>query len=313
MTRGFITIATGKELYYQLAKNLLLSYKLFCDSPYPFAIMCDKENEYTALFDDVVLFQPGEHPYFDKFRLLKEAPYDETIFIDADCLAYADLNDLWDYFASSDDFSGCGTNYPIDSEKGLFQDGQIGEYNGRVHWKPHICGGLYFIRKGASCDALYDECQKIAQHYNDYPWPDFCAPYADEPVLCLAMAAHGIHAMEADPANYGHPWEATEMEHDIFTGKCTYATEWHPKVKQGHIVHFGTRFCSKPPYLFEVEKMNLMLKKGLRPGKSGVALDPVNTILYRWKLRYGWLCLRDFTGRAFRKLVRIITRTPPVD
>ena len=47
MTRGFITIATGKELYYQLAKNLLLSYKLFTDQPYPFAIMCDRENEFT--------------------------------------------------------------------------------------------------------------------------------------------------------------------------------------------------------------------------------------------------------------------------
>lgn len=57
MTRGFITIATGSDLYFQLAKNLLFSYKLFCDAPMPFAILCDKENEYTALFDEVILFQ----------------------------------------------------------------------------------------------------------------------------------------------------------------------------------------------------------------------------------------------------------------
>ena len=59
MTRGFITIATGKEMYFQSAKNLLLSYKLYCDDPLPFAIMCDQENEYTALFDDVVLLWYG--------------------------------------------------------------------------------------------------------------------------------------------------------------------------------------------------------------------------------------------------------------
>ena len=62
MTRGFITIATGKELYYQLAKNLLLSYKLFTDQPYPFAIMCDRENEYTKDFDDIVILEnPLKH------------------------------------------------------------------------------------------------------------------------------------------------------------------------------------------------------------------------------------------------------------
>ena len=313
MTRGFITIATGKELYYQLAKNLLLSYKLFCNSPYPFAIMCDKENEYTALFDDVVLFQPGEHPYFDKFRLLKETPYDETIFIDADCLAYADLNGFWDYFASADDFSAAGSNYAIDSERGLFQIDEIGPYQERVHWKPSIHGGLYFIRKSAVCNAIYEDCQNIAQHYGDYHWPDICAPYADEPVLCLAMAANGCHAMNADPRNYGIPWEVTTLKCDLFTGTCRYATEWHPLVDQGRMIHWSVRYTKKPLYRFEVEKMNLMLKKGLRPGKSGGSLGPVNTILYRWKLRYGWLCLRDFTGRAFRKLVRIITRTPPVD
>lgn len=313
MTRGFITIATGRDKYYEMAKNLVLSYRLFCDNPCPFAILCDRENEYTDAFDQVILFQPGPRPFFNKFELLKRSPFDETIFIDADCLAYADLNDFWDYFSSSDDFSGCGTNYPIDSEKGLFQDGKIGQYNGRVHWKPDICGGLYFIRKGPACDALYDECQNIAKHYDEYVWPDFCAPYADETVLCLAMAVHGMHAMAADPANYGHPWEADFMEHDIFTGLCRYSTEWHPMVEQGHLVHFGTRYCAKPPYLFEIEKMNLMLKKGLRPGKSGVRLNPMETFLYRWKLRYYYLELKDLSIRAVRKLWRILTRTPPTD
>lgn len=57
MTRGFITIATGKDLYYQLARNLILSYRLFCETPFPFAILCDRENECTALFDKVILFE----------------------------------------------------------------------------------------------------------------------------------------------------------------------------------------------------------------------------------------------------------------
>lgn len=306
MTRGFITIATGKDIYYQLAKNLLLSYKLFCGSPLPFAIMCDRENEYTALFDEVVIIQNPLNSFWDKFELLVRVPFDETIFIDADCLAYADLNAYWDYFANADDFTGCGTNYSIDSPKGLFQKGQVFEYNDRVHWKPDICGGLYFIRRGETCNALYQECKSISQRYDDFTWPDFCAPKADETVLCLAMAVHGLHAMDADPANYGHPWEAIEMEHDIFTGKCSYATEWHPKVEQGRLVHFGTRYCRKPPYLFEVQKMNVLLKYGIRPGIDPISLSLIDTILYKWKVRYYLMCLEDFTSRAIRKLGRIL-------
>ena len=47
MTRGFVTIATGSENYYRIARNLLRSYRLFTASPMPFALICDKENEYT--------------------------------------------------------------------------------------------------------------------------------------------------------------------------------------------------------------------------------------------------------------------------
>ena len=306
MTRGFITIATGKEMYFQFAKNLLLSYKLYCDSPLPFAIMCDRENAYTALFDDVVLFEKTEHPYFDKFELLKLAPYDETIFIDSDCLAYADLNQYWDYFADADVFTASGTNYPIDSEQGLFNQNEIGPYAGRVFWKPDIHGGLYYIRKGETCDAIYQECRYIAEHYQDFRWPDFCAPYADEPVLCLAMAVHGCRALEAYPANYGIPWETTQMKCDIFKGLCQYATQWHPLVTDGRMIHWSVRYCLKPLYRFEVEKLHLMEKYAIRPGAVSRKLSFADTLLYQYKLRYYGMLAADFCSRVSRKLCKIL-------
>lgn len=310
MTRGFITIATGKEMYYQFAKNLLESYKLYCNDPLPFAIMTDQENAYTALFDEVVLFQKTEHVYFDKFELLKRAPFDETIFIDSDCLAYADLNEFWDYFANADDFSAAGSNHAIDSELGLFQRGEIGIFEDRVNWKPDIHGGLYFIRKGAVCDAIYRDCRYIAEHHGQFKWPDFCAAYADEPVLCLAMAANGCHATEADPRNYGIPWEVTEMNCDIFTGKCTYATDWHPKVPQGRMIHWSVRYCKKPLYRFEVEKLQIMVKKGLRPGKVSSSLNLLEKVLYQWKLRYYGMLTYEFILRVIRKIGRILGLIP---
>ena len=150
MTRGFITIATGKELYYQLAQNLLKSYRLYSRNPMPFAILCDRENTYTEQFDQTVILEHPLNSFWDKFELLVKAPYDETIFIDADCLAYADLNEYWDYFAGADDFTGCGTNYPIESERGLFQAEEIGEYCGRAHWKQIFAGDCISYEEGKS-------------------------------------------------------------------------------------------------------------------------------------------------------------------
>ena len=309
MTRGFITIATGKEMYFQFAKNLLLSYKVYCDSPLPFAIMCDRENEYTALFDDVVLFEKTEHPYFDKFELLKLAPYEETIFIDSDCLAYADLNQFWDFFAEADAFSASGSNYPIDSERGLFRKDEVGPYKDRVHWKPDIHGGLYYIRKGEQCDAVYQDCRYIAEHYTDFRWPEYCAPFADEPVLCLSMAANGCRAVDAYPANYGIPWEVTEMKCDIFKGVCQYATDWHPPVKDGRMIHWSVRYCKKPLYRFEVEKLNIMVKHGIRPGMIKGKLSFTETLLYQYKLRYYGMLTAEFCCRVVRKILRTLKIT----
>ena len=86
MTKGFITIATGDERYYRMARTLLRSYRQTCAEPVRFAVIADRENEYTAEFDDVVILEKPTNSWMDKLQLLQCCPYDENIFIDADCL-----------------------------------------------------------------------------------------------------------------------------------------------------------------------------------------------------------------------------------
>ena len=80
MIRGFVTIATGAERYFDIARNLLWSYQQFASEKYPFAIICDRENEYTAEFDDVILLKEAHCNYLDKLQLYDYLPYDEIIF-----------------------------------------------------------------------------------------------------------------------------------------------------------------------------------------------------------------------------------------
>ena len=51
MKQGFVTIATGDAQYYRMARTLLRSYRQNCPQPLPFAILCDRENEFTAEFE----------------------------------------------------------------------------------------------------------------------------------------------------------------------------------------------------------------------------------------------------------------------
>lgn len=303
MTRGFVTIATGKTFYYELARNLLLSYKLHTESPCPFAILCDQENAYTALFDDVIVLPHAQRNYFDKFELLVRSPYDETIFIDADCLAYEDLNQYWDYFKDADDFSAGGFDFPADSPDGLFWVDSIGEYKDRVKWKPSVHGGLYYIRRGPVCDSIYRDIQNIMAHYGEYRWPDDCV---DEPVFGLAMAANGCHATEELPENYAIPWWTTMLKCDMFTGKCTYQTKDGFFVPKGKMVHWSTRYCRKPLYRFEAEKTLLLTEHGLRPGGALTGLSLGERILYQWKLRYYLLLAEEFLLRVWNKLLRML-------
>lgn len=95
------------------------------------------------------------------------------------------------------------------------------------------------------------------------------------------------------------------MEQDLLTGKLRYATEWHPMVEQGRLIHFSTPYCKKPIYIVEAEKLHLMLKNGFHPG-SPMKLSLKDTILYRWNVRYLWFTGKDLAIRAVRKGLRIL-------
>lgn len=169
ITRGFVTIATGDDHYYQIAVNLLNSYKTFTKSPLPFAIISDKENRYTDLFDETIIIK---HPYFsylDKIQLLGMIPYDETVFVESDCIAYADMNLYFDAFENADDFSAFGYSIPIDENQcGWFKLEETGKYLNRIKHYQLFHSGVLFLRKTETCKTMLNICNNILEHYDDY-------------------------------------------------------------------------------------------------------------------------------------------------
>ena len=299
--RGYVTIATGKTHYYRIAKNLLDSYRVNASGAYPFAIICDRENEYTAAFDKVVLMDNPSHSYMDKLRLFDCLPWDETIFIDADCLCYGDIDRWWELFAQhGSDFSVFGCAYEdLNTDKGWFLTAGMGEYRDQIHYVPSFSGGIYYLKRTELCRKVFEVAKHAASHYREYPFAIFKAP-ADEPVIALGMAVTDCRPVECrDVGLYTYK---RFMQADIDVPRAAWLRDhvWEPI----QLIHWGNFGTMKAFYLFESAKVRRKLKG--KPQK-GLAWR----VFFRYKILYYLLHVCDaitLGKRLWRRVKKQIRR-----
>ena len=261
MTRGFVTVATGKEHYYVLARNLLRSYKDNCKKPVRFAVIADEENEYTEEFDDVVILKNASRSWMDKMEILRVCPYDENIFIDADCLIYKDVNFLWEIYKRADDFSCFGKELPLDSKEGWFTREAAEKYP--IHFITHLHGIMYFVRRGNKIDEMYRLCQKIISDYYSITFRAFNNILADEPVFALAMSVMNFHPMERKPEYYCFVPFADYIRADYVNRTVKFQNLKDGKVESCCIVHWGNKNTMLAKYKSDSSKLNYYYKRNL--------------------------------------------------
>ena len=314
--KGFVTIATGKEHYYKLAANLLLSYRYFTKNPLPFAIIAEEENQYTALFDDVIINKETTRSWLDKFDLLKLCPYDETIFLDADCLAYGDLNKFWDVFDGATDFSASGLNFEAnDRENAWYNVEDLGEYGEGLTYKCRVHAALIYMKKGEKLDAVYKDCIELYHNYNKMYFHS-CAGNIDECVFSVAMPRNGMKATAGGRIDLlAYLPVMSQLYANIWEEKISCKTKWGTSTETGLLCHFATQYTYKSLYRFNVEQLNVLRR--YQGNKKKVSLW--KRLLYQYKWRYFFLRIEDgfkafgkgiatFFKRAFGKLSRILKR-----
>lgn len=299
MIRGFVTIATGAERYFDIARNLLWSYRQFASEKYPFAIICDRENEYTAEFDDVILLKEAHCNYLDKLQLYDYLPYDETIFIDADSLAYGDLDEWWDIFEEADDFSLFGYAWTdLKSGRGWFVPAGTGEFKNRISFIPDFNGGIYYMRRSEKCRKVFELANFFAEHFSEFAFNGFDSA-ADEPCLALAMAVEQCMPLDIKEKGMVFAPAKKDIELDISKPMAFY----HRKnAKDGYyvnLIHWSNYRTKLALYKFEVEKLNHLRNR----------TNVLSKLLYQYKLRYYFLCIFNLTvylGRVNSKVRKML-------
>lgn len=270
MTKGFVTIATGDIKYYKLARTLLRSYRQTCSEQMKFAIMCDATNEYTKEFDDQVILQSPTRSWMDKMELLNCCPYDENIFIDADCIIYKDINYLWKLFEVADDFSCFGRVLGFDESGGWFTK-DIKQYY-PINFITHLHGIIYFIRKGEVIDEMKTLCKRIAADYNLLNCNGFEGTIADEPIYAIAMAVLNLKPISRKPQYYCFVPFLTDLKTNYYTKEVSYMNPADGVVNDCSIVHWGNKNTAKWQYRFDSEAINYLEYKYSNPLPKTVEL-----------------------------------------
>ena len=274
MTRGFVTLATGNIKYYKMALNMLKSFRLH-NPGVLFAIVCDRENEITAQFDDVVILEKANGDYRDKFSLLVNSPYDESIFIEPDCLIYRNLDFFWELLSKESDFSCFGWNdgglkcwfkTPETMDQLLNIIPELSDNPDAPLFNP----GYFFIRKGDKCKKMYNDCIDIAEKLlsdnilNSYE-PILCnGKLRDDPIFNIAMTLNGFicTAKPKEGKCIFLPSKYTINSIDLKKGKLDVTDKKGKESKDCALLHFSTRKANEEGlYLWQYVLLQILCEK----------------------------------------------------
>lgn len=202
MAKGFITMAAG-DAYCRLAEHLYMSYKLFSGCEYPFYVITDKEGEerLSKLFDGVIVIDLQRNTV-DKLMFLKETPFDETIFIDADSSVVNDLNYVFDLFEKNgSDISAISRTVPLkDGEDGVQFSASAAKELGITQDFPKFNGGVYYYRKSEAAQECIDFMFRDAlPNYHHYGLlTDKTLVKYDEPIFIISMLKYGMKTLPVE-------------------------------------------------------------------------------------------------------------------
>ena len=307
MARGFVTFATGNDKYYILARNLLYSFKIHNPCGIPFAIICDRENEFTEAFDDIVLMDSPSFSFLDKVRLPGLAPYDETIFIDADSLVCRNLSGLWDIVKSSPDFGIFGAIWEVDSEVGKREFKRGGHLRARMRFACTCQGGMYYIRKTPALIPFQELSLYILDHYEEFRMDGYLSP-GDDNIFPLACSVLGFPPPEDWYNLFCFNPESDLKRLDIVNGVIEYRWRYCDKVlgENCFFVHFGSSYTEGWEYRREAYKVRCFIE-GRQPAMSKIIGIWVSGRIKHF-VRQSIICTRRIIPLRIKKILLIMRR-----
>ncbi len=224
---GFITMAFGPDKYLRQAETLARSLKLHMPG-HPRALVTDRPGPHP-LFDIVVPMRPvAAAGTVHKTEIYGYSPFDETLFIDSDCVvARSFTRELAEI--SRFDFSPIVGLYLVAGDADLWLEDvgrALAGVGGRRFAK--FNGGVYFFRKGPFAKQVFDRAGALRGRAAELGIKDFDRSGPGEETL-IGLALAEMHA--GDSYNDGGALMRTPLNStgpltlDVLAGDCHFIKE----------------------------------------------------------------------------------------
>lgn len=235
-SNGVLVLAVGPARYHRMAAALLISIRR-CHPDWPLAVATDRPDRLRRFVDALVPVSiPPAGPYGLKLTLNEQSPFGRTLLLDADSLMVRPVPHLWDWFASQP----VGViGYNVAEGKWFGRD--IADICGDVGTTtlPKFNGGLIHFDRSESAQAVFADARAFHRRYVELGFEPFRGTSADEPMLAMALAKHGIRArVDLELQQYRTTRHAVgPIQLDVLRQACAF--DHGGEAVQPGIVHFA--------------------------------------------------------------------------
>lgn len=278
---SIFTIATGSQVYLRYALNLARSFALHNEiEKTAFYIVTDQRCvlpeglsfvRVTALPSEVAGRGVTPKLYLDRL-----APTERSLFLDADCLVFRDLQSVFDRFRSRA-ISVVGVAVSDGNWCGPEAATLCARFG--IAAMPRFNGGLYYVERGAAATKVYDTARQLRSQFDALGFHRHRGSVADEPLVSLGMAIHSQEPIADDGdilSDLGAGLQHTNI--DVLRGKSVLYNppppsprrKWWQSTRGAYspaIIHFTDGF----PYDREAFKLSLKFTRSFPDNAVGAA------------------------------------------
>ncbi len=252
---GFITMAYGGQRYLDQAISLARSVKRHMPQQ-KIALVTDRDERIEPFDEQIRMEDFSAAGTVLKRKMYEYTPFEETMFIDSDCLVTRDCSEQVEQIRRWD-FSPVVNTYLVAGDKDLWLE-DVGEAVRKVAGAnfPKFNGGVYFFRKSEVAAKVFAGGEEMLERQDELGILDFDkAGPGEETLLGLAMSKLGIADLYDDHGKLMRtPLNATGPIHlDIMAGECHFEKN-HKRVDPA-IVHFCGEWIDHPSYVIACKEL----------------------------------------------------------
>lgn len=272
--RGVLVMGYGPKKFVHMAKVLGRSLKLHCDH-LPRAVVTDSDDpELRKLFPIQVPFRPEWGTGFMQKTFLNDySPFEETLYIDSDCLVVRPFEQVWDMFKGSP----FGVVSVPQTEGDCAFHPRVEELLRKLERPslPIFNGGLYYFRNAPESDAIFKTAREVMRDFDNWGLKRLGTALNDEAAFAVSLAKHRVPTVPDDGSVMRYTYYFFgRMVIDTLRGKSRFLCRYLNKQVEPAIVHLLAPLCESFVYRREAVKLRAATL-GVPPWLASVGVNAV--------------------------------------